>query len=66
MLRALRDLQAALLSGPQDAASATLANLAAQMPETDDPVLRQILREIGARAAVELARHGAPANISIA
>jgi hypothetical protein len=66
MLRALRDLQAALLSGPQDAVSATLADLAAHMPEADDPVLRLILREIGARAAVELARTGTPANISIA
>jgi hypothetical protein len=66
MLRALRDLQAALLAGPQDSASAALADLAARMPETDDPALRLILGEIGARAAVELARHGAQANISIA
>ncbi|MEJ0049131.1 MAG: flagellar assembly protein FliX [Rhodospirillales bacterium] len=36
-----------------------LARLAASAPEADDPVLRLILREIGVRAAVELARQAA-------
>jgi hypothetical protein len=65
MLQALGALQLALLAGPQARARNTLAELAAGMPEADDPVLRLILREIAARAATELARYGAQANISI-
>jgi hypothetical protein len=56
MLQALAALQQAVLGGPADAAIAHLAELAGQPAEANDPVLRLILREIGARAAVELAR----------
>jgi hypothetical protein len=59
MLQALAGLQLAMLG--DDAAGGTaarerLAALVGGMPAADDPVLRLILREIGARAAVELAR----------
>jgi hypothetical protein len=64
MLRALGALQVSLLDGTATEAQA-LAQLAAGAPEADDPILRLILREIGVRAAVELARRGAAANISI-
>jgi hypothetical protein len=64
MLQALGALQVSLLAGG-DAASQALADLASHIPDADDPVLRLILREIGVRAAVELARHPPPANISI-
>jgi hypothetical protein len=64
MLRALGALQVSLLDGAGTEAQA-LAQLAACLPEADDPILRLILREIGVRAAVELARRGAAANISI-
>jgi hypothetical protein len=64
MLRALGALQVSLLDGGGTEAQA-LAQLAAGVPEADDPILRLILREIGVRAAVELARRGAAANISI-
>jgi hypothetical protein len=60
LLRALGAIQLALLgSGQADEggeAHAQLARLAATAPQADDPVLRLILREIGVRAAVELAR----------
>jgi hypothetical protein len=64
MLQALGALQVVLLQGGDTAAEA-LSHLAADMPEADDPVLRLILREIGVRAAVELARYRAPAEISM-
>jgi hypothetical protein len=63
MLQALGAMQLSLLDGG-DAAVQALANLAAQVPEADDPVLRLILQEIGVRAAVELARHADGVNIS--
>jgi hypothetical protein len=60
LLHALGAMQLALLgSGDSDEAgeaTAQLARLAASEPAADDPVLRLILREIGVRAAVELAR----------
>jgi hypothetical protein len=60
LLRALGAIQLALLgSGQADEggeAHTQLARLAATAPQADDPVLRLILREIGVRAAVELAR----------
>jgi hypothetical protein len=69
MLQALGVLQAVLLAdGDTDAhtlSELALADLAAGMPEADDPVLRLILREIGVRAAVELARYEATPDISI-
>jgi hypothetical protein len=64
MLQALRALQVVVLEDG-DTAAAALSHLAADIPEADDPVLRLILREIGVRAAVELARYQAPADISI-
>ena len=67
MLNALGALQLAVLddgtpTSPaerQEDALAHLADLARRMPQADDPVLRLILREIGVRAAVELARPAA-------
>jgi uncharacterized protein YfiM (DUF2279 family) len=60
MLQALGALQRALLGADEgdgpSAACTALADLAGRMPEADDPLLRLILREIAARAAVELAR----------
>jgi hypothetical protein len=56
MLQALAALQRAVLGGAPGEARAQLAALADQPAQADDPVLRLILREIGARAAVELAR----------
>jgi hypothetical protein len=56
MLQALAALQLAVLGGTAAEARARLAELAAQPAEATDPLLRLILREIGARAAVELAR----------
>ena len=56
MLQALGSLQVGLLGWEEDDARRTLADLAAHMPEADDPVLKLILREIGVRAAVVLAR----------
>lgn len=68
MLRALGALQVCALGGGgadiRATDTAALAQLAAGVPEADDPILRLILREIGVRAAVELARLGPPANIS--
>jgi hypothetical protein len=64
MLQALGALQVVLLEGGGPAAEA-LSHLAADVPEADDPVLRLILREIGVRAAVELARYQGPQDISI-
>jgi hypothetical protein len=60
LLRALGAIQLALLV-PYDRdeggeARAQLARLAATTPVADDPMLSLILREIGMRAAVELAR----------
>jgi hypothetical protein len=63
MLQALGAMQLSLLAGG-DAAVQALADLAAQVPEADDPVLRLLLQEIGVRAAVELARHADGVNIS--
>jgi hypothetical protein len=65
MLQALAALQLAVLGGSEGAARAKLAELAGQAPQADDPVLRLIMREIGVRAAVELARGGTSANVSI-
>jgi hypothetical protein len=65
MLRALGALQLAMLGAEGDGAGRQLAALAADMPAADDPVLRLILREIGVRAAVALARAGTNANVSI-
>ena len=60
LLQALGAIQLALLdAGHEDEggeARAQLARLAAAAAPADDPVLRLILREIGVRAAVELAR----------
>jgi hypothetical protein len=56
MLQALAALQLAVLDGQDGAARAALAGLASQAAQAEDPVLRLILREIGVRAAVELAR----------
>ena len=60
LLQALGAIQLALLGADQEdeggKAHAQLARLAASAPQADDPVLRLILREIGVRAAVELAR----------
>jgi hypothetical protein len=56
MLQALAALQLAVLDGEEAEARAQLAALASLPAEADDPVLRLILREISARAAVELAR----------
>ena len=63
MLQALGAMQLSLLDG-DDVAVRALADLAAQVPEADDPVLRLILQEIGVRAAVELARRADDVNIS--
>ena len=60
MLKALGAVQLALLGADDGAARAALnalADLARHAQFGDDPVLRLILREIGVRAAVELARH---------
>jgi hypothetical protein len=61
LLQALAAMQVALLGPDQDGGEAEvqLAQLAASAPQADDPVLRLILREIGVRAAVELARRTA-------
>jgi hypothetical protein len=60
LLQALGAIQLALLGSDLAVeggeAHAQLARLAASAPLADDPVLRLILREIGVRAAVELAR----------
>ncbi len=71
MLHALGALQLALLAPPfpgpgsdrgeptaerEDNARAHLADLARRMPSAEDAVLSLILREIGVRAAIELAR----------
>jgi hypothetical protein len=56
MLQAMAALQTAMLGGGEAQARAHLARLAAQTTPADDPILRLILREIGLRAAVELAR----------
>jgi hypothetical protein len=65
MLRALGALQLTMLGAEGDSAGQQLAALAADMPAADDPVLRLILREIGVRAAVALARAGTNTNVSI-
>ena len=59
MLQALGAVQHAMLGGDDDqarSALAALANTAQDGHEADDPVLKLILREIGVRAAVALAR----------
>ena len=56
MLKALGAVQLAILGGGEAEARAELAALTARLPQAEDPVLRLILREIGARAAVEMAR----------
>lgn len=71
MLLALAGLQRATLigqpaCGAEPAPHAALAALARHAPPAHDPVLRLILREIGVRAAVELARAPAFANVSVA
>jgi hypothetical protein len=63
MLKALGSLQLAMLFSDDDQARAAMTTLAARMREatpTTDAVLRAILREIGIRAAVELARGPTP------
>ncbi len=69
MLHALAGLQRAALAGAgqpdtAEVPQAALAALMRQAPAAHDPVLRLILREIGVRAAVELAR--APASAAFA
>jgi Class II flagellar assembly regulator len=60
LLRALGAVQLALLLPNNEdeggEARAQLARLAATPPTADDPTLCLILREIGVRAAIELAR----------
>jgi hypothetical protein len=59
MLQALGAVQLAVLGGDDGQARTALAALACAAEdrhEADDPVLQLILREIGVRAAVELAR----------
>jgi hypothetical protein len=59
MLKALGAVQLAMLGSDDDSARqaiTTLADAVRNTPPADDAVLRLILREIGIRAAVELAR----------
>ena len=67
LLAALAGLQRAALAADGAQAHTALAALAATVDahhEADDPVLRLILREIGVRAAVELARAEAPGHLA--
>jgi hypothetical protein len=69
MLQALADVQRALLGGDDGRAQAALtalASIAEEGREADDPVLRLIVREIGVRAAVELARARRQHDVSTA
>lgn len=70
VLEALGALQLSLLApGPDRPAAdarAQLADLAARLPQPADPALGAIMREIGVRAAVELARGTMDEDVSIA
>ena len=68
MLQALGAVQLAVLGGDDRRARSALASLASTAEDehqADDPVLRLILREIGVRAAVELARADQTGDVSI-
>ena len=56
LLDALADLQRDLLGTPNSARLHSLASLAQNIPAAATPTLRATLREIAARAEVELAR----------
>lgn len=56
MLKAMADLQRAMLEGAGDEACRTLAKLAQSMPSAADPALQEVLQSMAVRAAVELAR----------
>jgi hypothetical protein len=56
MLKAMADLQRAMLEGAGDDACRTLAKLAQTMPSAADPALNEVLQSVAVRAAVELAR----------
>ena len=68
MLQALGAVQLAVLGGDDGRARSALASLASTVEDehpADDPVLRLIMREIGVRAAVELARADHAGDVSI-
>jgi len=56
MLKAMSDLQRAMLEGAGDEACRNLAKLAQTMPSAADPALQDVLQSVAVRAAVELAR----------
>ncbi len=56
MLKAMSDLQRAMLEGAGNEACQTLAKLAQSMPGATDPALQEVLQSVAVRAAVELAR----------
>ncbi len=56
MLKAMSDLQRAMLEGTGEEACQTLAKLAQDMPSAADPRLQEVLLSVAVRAAVELAR----------
>lgn len=61
LLEELAELQKSLLSGADEGASLErLAALLGRMPAAADPALASILRSVGLRARVELARQGLP------
>jgi len=59
LLRELRGLQLALLSGERDPASLARVALLSEGEAGADPALREIIAEISLRARVELARYAA-------
>lgn len=60
-LKALGDLQLALLGDPaQESALHRLADLAQHMPRAADPGLETLVRAVGLRARIELARRVRP------
>jgi len=56
MLKAMSDVQLALLDGTTDDACRTLATLAETLPNAADPGLKAVLQSVAVRAAVVLAR----------
>jgi hypothetical protein len=56
MLKAMSDVQLALLEGTGEAACRTLAKLAESLPSAADPGLQAVLQSVAVRAAVVLAR----------
>jgi hypothetical protein len=56
MLKAMSDVQLALLEGTGETACRSLATLAESLPSAADPGLKAVLQSVAVRAAVVLAR----------